>query len=957
MGTRIVARVAAGRGRGAALCIIAALLLGGIRPAGGASAAGGAVLFHVDGATGEYTDAAGTRPLSGGVARSDRGRAFGPRLLVDVAGKRDASLAGFPYGAFGLSGTDANGDLDYVDPGEVDPVRLMDDMRLDGAYNLAVSPTLGRLPNEAEIARVLEGARDRRIGVILRATELVYTSPTGAVTRPTARSLNTPDEQLNVPDSLATRTDLVANAGGVYTMDAAATGANLQRLRRILDARPDLAPVVRALYSYDEPMQRNMSLAEMRRIYQAHKDAFPGVPVFTVFNQSRTLPDNDGDGISDGMLGQPQNPYGAGVTDIAALNIYPMGPNYDYAQVGDKFGHARRVVDRVAPRTPVWAVPQGHGLVTSPADTPEPHQLYRQLNDWLRAAADAGLRGADGLLWYSWHFPPGSAQNLSDLEDNPANRRVARLIGERLHGGAVATHALPYRPELHAPTGALSAVRAPAAGHLDPSGGTLHLSFTHAWAGDDGARHVLFDTGEGEARNRLLLEKTAGGVLRLAVVDAGGGEKWAGIGVGPGNFPGTPWSPGYSDIAVTWGGGELALYLDGARGALGGGSGSGVLSSAGPELFIGTDLAGLDGADGTYGHLTIRGGALTEAEAVSWANGSHLSGAPGGVSLSSPADNAALAAGSRPTLAWAAVPDAARYRVQVSAYPDFTRPVTDTSVSGTEYTAPAPLTEGRTYHWRVGALDAYGAGAWSAPGRFTVPDTVAPAAKAPLQGIATPSQLGTGSVPVRVSWPSATDAGSGIAAYHLQQSADGGATYADVALPSAAATSVVRPLAPGAASYRFRVRARDGAGNWGAWATGASFKLRAYQESDPALRYTAGAWGTAALGGAYGGSVRYSGARGATARLTFTGASFAWAAPKGPGRGKAEVYQVNADGTRTRLAAIDLYSPSTLARQLVFVRSWAVSGARTLEIRVTGARAPAPTAARVDVDALPGRTR
>ncbi len=705
------------------LSMIIALLFGMLAPTSSASAASGVVLFHLDGASNSYTDRTGAKTLLGTAQYSNTGRAFGSRLLLNLTSKRDASLGGFPYGAFGLFGTDSNGDYDYTDAGEVDPVNLMSDMRADGQYNLALSATLGRLPNEAEIIRILEGARDRNLKLIVRATELqVQSDSTTAGTQdaePTSESLNTPDELLNVSDTSTGSGDVGPMAGSeVFVMNTTVTLENLQRLKKILTDRPDLRPVIYAWYAYDEPMQRNMTLSEMRRIYKAHKDVFPNnewnIPIFTVFNQRLDLPDSNGDGITDGLLGQPENPYGSGVTDIVALNVYIAAmPNYNYGMVRRLYTHARRVVNKVSTSTPIWAVPQAHGLMISPNNHPEPHQLYRQVNDWLRAGPDTGLRGLDGLMWYSWHFPPETVQNLSDLEDNPANRQMARLIGERVHSGTMVTHKLPYRNELYLAPSPSSTIKAPRSGHLDLARGTITFGFSHLWHGADGIRHVLFDTGVSGVKNRMLIEKTSGNVLRFMVIDAYGNAKWTGISVDSLNMPGAgSYAPGYSDIAVTWSNGNLALYLDGVKGALSGGSGTGTISYAGTYIFLGTDVGGRNGANGTFSYVTIRNAAGTASEVDTWTKNSHAAYAPARVALYSPVSGTSTT-DRTPTLSWYGVAGAVKYQVQISRYSNFSSLMRNVQVTDTTYTTPTGLTGGTTYYWRVRASDNYGWGAWS----------------------------------------------------------------------------------------------------------------------------------------------------------------------------------------------------------------------------------------------------
>ncbi len=59
------------------------------------------------------------------------------------------------------------------------------------------------------------------------------------------------------------------------------------------------------------------------------------------------------------------------------------------------------------------------------------------------------------------------------------------------------------------------------------------------------------------------------------------------------------------------------------------------------------------------------------------------------------------------TLSWSSVPNACRYRVQISKTPEFTRPVVDDATTCASYTSDKLLSES-TYFWRVFAVDRYG---------------------------------------------------------------------------------------------------------------------------------------------------------------------------------------------------------------------------------------------------------
>ena len=235
-------------------------------------------------------------------------------------------------------------------------------------------------------------------------------------------------------------------------------------------------------------------------------------------------------------------------------------------------------------------------------------------------------------------------------------------------------------------------------------------------------------------------------------------------------------------------------------------------------------------------------------------------------------------------------------------------------------------------------------------------DTTAPTAKAPTHKFTTLSTLGTSTVPVKLTW-SATDnpGGSGIASYQLQQSINGGA-YTDVTLPSATATTISRSLDPGTNTYRYRVVAKDNAGNLSAWAAGPSFKVTAYQESSSAIVDT-GSWTTSLLSSAYGGSVQSASALGRNATFSVPAGSknVEWVSYRG-NRGKAQVWldgvQQDANPTLTGIQPFDLYSSSVQARKVVFSKAVSPTTSHKLEVGVLGKKNASSTSTRVDIDAF-----
>ncbi|MBA2255442.1 MAG: fibronectin type III domain-containing protein [Chloroflexi bacterium] len=216
-------------------------------------------------------------------------------------------------------------------------------------------------------------------------------------------------------------------------------------------------------------------------------------------------------------------------------------------------------------------------------------------------------------------------------------------------------------------------------------------------------------------------------------------------------------------------------------------------------------------------------------------------------------------------------------------------------------------------------------------------DSTPPLVSAPDVRFVEGSTPGTDSIPLRLTW-SGSDA-SGTQQYEIGRIVEGGiwTTIGSGGPGTTAATSYGEPNF----SYRFRVRARDLAGNE-TTAAGPFVKLRRRPETAPSIDYSAG-WTTQSAGGAYGGWLRQASAPGADAALTFTGRAFAWLSPVGPLRGSAEVY---VDGVLAR--TVELRSAAGGNSRVVFAIDWPVSTLHTVRIRVVDS----PGSDRVDIDEL-----
>ena len=218
-------------------------------------------------------------------------------------------------------------------------------------------------------------------------------------------------------------------------------------------------------------------------------------------------------------------------------------------------------------------------------------------------------------------------------------------------------------------------------------------------------------------------------------------------------------------------------------------------------------------------------------------------------------------------------------------------------------------------------------------------DADLPVARPPAMAIATGGRLDSGSFRALASWPAATDATSAIAGYQAQWRVDGGAWGATISL--GATTRQAAVTMAGGHAYTVRLRARDAAGNWGAWVVTGPVRAGVIEETGGLSR--TGTWRTYRSSLMSGGSSIYSSTARSSVLRSFTGRSVALVAPRGPGRGLASIW---VDGAK--VATIDLRSSTLSPRVIVFARSWPGAGRHSIRIVVAGT----PGRPRVDVDAL-----
>ena len=146
-------------------------------------------------------------------------------------------------------------------------------------------------------------------------------------------------------------------------------------------------------------------------------------------------------------------------------------------------------------------------------------------------------------------------------------------------------------------------------------------------------------------------------------------------------------------------------------------------------------------------------------------------------------------------------------------------------------------------------------------------DTVAPTASGPRAVPRAGFSLTSAAVPVKVLWTGADLHGSGVASYDLAVSVSGSAY---TTLRTGVASPTLDTSFASGKTYRFRVRARDFAGNVGAWVTGATLSGSLVQQTSSSIRFSTG-WTTLSNTSYSGGTAKARSIAGAAVSYTFTG--------------------------------------------------------------------------------------
>jgi hypothetical protein len=201
--------------------------------------------------------------------------------------------------------------------------------------------------------------------------------------------------------------------------------------------------------------------------------------------------------------------------------------------------------------------------------------------------------------------------------------------------------------------------------------------------------------------------------------------------------------------------------------------------------------------------------------------------------------------------------------------------------------------------------------------------------------------IGTGTVPIRVSWKGSDPDGS-VRSFQLQRSTDGGKHWSTVPLASPAASSITLNQRPDA-QLRFRVRATDNHGKRSSFATGRKLRLVLAQQGAAKLVRT---WSRETGSDLSGGTSHGSRFAHASAAYRFTGRTVRWIGTTDADHGRARVYL---DGRL--IDTVDTYSATRRTCVVLFAKT-VKPGKHVLRIVVLGKNNQQSAGDRVDVDAF-----
>jgi len=267
---------------------------------------------------------------------------------------------------------------------------------------------------------------------------------------------------------------------------------------------------------------------------------------------------------------------------------------------------------------------------------------------------------------------------------------------------------------------------------------------------------------------------------------------------------------------------------------------------------------------------------------------------------------------------------------------------------GSVWTVPVSSCKAGTLRLVLGAESVSDADGGLGPAGWITSQTVTidktrPTTRAPKAVIVTgsvlPSALRKADLAVHLAWGASDSGGAGLASYDVAVSVNGG-SYSRVAT-SLPTRSLDVTLTPGT-SYRFRVRARDNAGNVGAWTAGPTLHPKLVQEGSSRITWRT-TWSGDSSTDFSAGSVRRSTTTGAKAIYRFYGRSIGFVTTFGADRGSVKVY---IDGSYVR--TIDLSAGDAGERIVAYSRKWKSVGTHTIKLVVVGTTGHP----RIDVDAF-----
>ncbi len=178
-----------------------------------------------------------------------------------------------------------------------------------------------------------------------------------------------------------------------------------------------------------------------------------------------------------------------------------------------------------------------------------------------------------------------------------------------------------------------------------------------------------------------------------------------------------------------------------------------------------------------------------------------------------------------------------------------------------------------------------------------------------------------------------------MSGYEVQQSRNGGSWTA------ASSPTISRATIPARffATIRYRVRARDHAGNVSGWRYTGTVKPVLKQQTSTSLVWR-GRWTSASSSLFLGTSSRWATGGGSSVSYQFTGRSIAWVSSKGHTSGSARIY---IDGVHVKTVSLFTTGFGEY-RRLLFSKAWTARGTHTIRVVVAGTAGHA----RVDVDAF-----